>query len=167
MGVEDSHHGDKPNDSSAVFLFTLCTSAQFALFNDEAASIPSGNAIEFVSSKRMQSGFADMPGGGMNLEHAPVPAPGGGLTRTQSPVAQGIAGASIGLGFFSTIVFFWTPFSSFLSTTGLVLGLISLIRGVRGNRGENYALAGVAFCSVSLSITVTLTQLLRYLQWDY
>jgi hypothetical protein len=65
------------------------------------------------------------------------------------------------------IVFFWTPFSSFLSSVGLVLGLVSLVRGVRGYRGENFALAGTALCAVSLSITVTLTQALRYVQWDH
>jgi hypothetical protein len=105
----------------------------------------------------------------MTLEHAPhtTPAPAGPAVRVDSPIARGIAGASIGLGFFSTVVFFWTPFSSFLSTVGLILGLISLLRGVRGYRGENFALGGVALCATSLAITVTLTQTLRYLQWDF
>lgn len=103
----------------------------------------------------------------MFLEHAHTPTPvPAGTGRTDSPIARGIAGASIGMGFFSMIVFFWTPFSSFLSSVGLTLGLISLIRGVRGYRGENFALAGTALCAVSLSITVTLVQGLRYLQWD-
>ena len=103
------------------------------------------------------------------MEHASTPTatPDGNTVRVDSPIARGIAGASIGMGFFSTIVFFWTPFSSFLSSVGLVLGLISLARGVRGYRGENFALAGTAICATSLSITVTLTQLLRYVQWDY
>jgi hypothetical protein len=102
------------------------------------------------------------------LEHAPhsVPTTVGPAARVDSPIARGIAGASIGLGFFSIIVFFWTPFSSFLSTVGLTLGLISLCRGVRGYRGENFALVGTGLCALSLSITVTLTQVLRYLQWD-
>jgi hypothetical protein len=104
----------------------------------------------------------------MTLEHAPhsVPTTVGPAARVDSPIARGIAGASIGLGFFSIIVFFWTPFSSFLSTVGLTLGLISLCRGVRGYRGENFALVGTGLCALSLSITVTLTQVLRYLQWD-
>ncbi|HEV3385390.1 MAG TPA: hypothetical protein VG097_11295 [Gemmata sp.] len=109
-----------------------------------------------------------IPVEGCFLEHAHTPAPiTTGTTRTDSPIARGIAGASIGLGFFSMIVFFWTPFSSFLSTVGLILGLLSLARGVRGYRGENFALAGTALCATSLSITVTLTQVLRYLQWDF
>jgi hypothetical protein len=107
----------------------------------------------------------------MNMEHtsatATATAPGGSITRIDSPIARGIAAASIGLGFFSTIVFFWTPFSSFLSGVGLVLGLVSLARGVRGYRGENFALAGTALCAASLSVTVTLTQVLRYVQWDF
>ena len=101
------------------------------------------------------------------MEHAPTPTPAlTGTARTDSPIARGIAGASIGMGFFSMIVFFWTPFSSFLSTVGLTLGLISLLRGVRGYRGENFALVGTALCATSLSITITLTQVLRYLQWE-
>ena len=98
--------------------------------------------------------------------HPATPTPVVG-TRIDSPIARGMAGASIGLGFFSTIIFFWTPFASFLSSVGLVLGLISMIRGVRGYRGENFALAGTALCAASLSITVTLNQVLRYIQWDY
>ena len=77
-----------------------------------------------------------------------------------------MAAASIGLGYFSLVVFFWTPFSSILSTVGLTLGVVSLIRGARGPRGENYALSGSALCAISLSITVTLNWVLRYLQWD-
>ena len=104
----------------------------------------------------------------MTLEHAPHPVPTttGPATRVDSHIARGIAGASIGLGFFSIVVFFWTPFSSFLSAVGLTLGVISLLRGVRGYRGENFGLVGTGLCALSLSITVTLTQVLRYLQWE-
>ena len=84
-----------------------------------------------------------------------------------SPISRGLAGASIGLGFFSTIVFFWTPFSGLLAAVGMILGLICLIRGIPGGlRGENYALAGTALCAISLSFSLTLNQVLRYLQWD-
>jgi len=104
----------------------------------------------------------------MTLEHAPTPVTtgDGGATRVDSPIARGLGSASIGLGFFSTVIFFWTPFSSFLSSVGLVLGLIALCRGTRGYYGENFALAGTALCATSLSITITLNQVLRYLQWD-
>jgi hypothetical protein len=82
------------------------------------------------------------------------------------PIAGGVAGASIGLGFFSSIVFWWYPFGPILATVGLVLGLISLARGVRGPRGENFALAGTALCAASLTFSFTLNHVLRFLQWD-
>jgi hypothetical protein len=45
--------------------------------------------------------------------------------------------------------------------------LISLARGVKGGlRGENYAMVGTLLCAASLGISVTLNQLLRYMQWD-
>jgi hypothetical protein len=95
----------------------------------------------------------------------PTPAPTQS-DPTGSPVARGIASAPIGLGYFSMVVFWWTPFAGILATVGLVLGLISLARGVRGPRGENFALAGTALCAVSLTISLTLNQFLRYMQWD-
>ncbi len=101
------------------------------------------------------------------MEHAPTPVTTPTTTaRINSPIARGMAGASFGLGFFSSIIFFWTPFSSCLATVGLCLGLISLLRGVRGFRGENYGLGGTAMCAVSLTVTITLNQVLRYVQWD-
>jgi hypothetical protein len=94
-----------------------------------------------------------------------TPAPTG--TANDSYVARGLAAASVGLGFFSAVIFFWTPFTSLLSSVGLVLGLISLARGVKGGlRGENYAMVGTLLCAASLGITVTLNQALRYMQWD-
>jgi hypothetical protein len=77
-----------------------------------------------------------------------------------------MAGASIGLGFFSSIIFWWYPFGPILAVVGLTLGIISLIRGVRGPRGENFALAGAAICGMSLSFSFTLNHVLRFLQWD-
>lgn len=101
------------------------------------------------------------------MDHSPhttTPAvPGAKIVQ---PIAGGLAGASIGLGFFSSIVFFWYPFGPILAAVGLLLGLLTLYRGVRGPRGENFPLAGVALCAVSLSISITLNYVLRYLQWD-
>lgn len=104
------------------------------------------------------------------MDHHPPAAPAT-ATGTKSPndsyLARGIAGASVGLGFFSACVFWWTPFSGILSSVGLTLGLISLARGVKGGlRGENYAMVGTLLCATSLSITLTLNQGLRYVQWD-
>lgn len=105
------------------------------------------------------------------MEHAPAPAAPaatpGKPSANDSYIARGIAGASVGLGFFSAVVFFWTPFSSCLSAVGLMLGLISLARGVKGGlRGENYAMVGTLLCSASFGVSFTLVQVLRYLQWD-
>jgi hypothetical protein len=87
--------------------------------------------------------------------------------RNTSIILRGMAAASVGMGFFSMIVFWWTPFSGMLATVGLLLGLFCLIRGVKGGlRDENYALAGTAICATSLSIALTLNQALHYMIWD-
>lgn len=104
------------------------------------------------------------------MDH-PAPTSTAPANGTRSPndshVARGMAAASVGMGFFSAVVFFWTPFSSMLSGVGLALGLISVLRGVKGGlRGENYAMVGTLLCATSLSLTVTLSQGLRYMQWD-
>lgn len=84
-----------------------------------------------------------------------------------SVINRGMAGASCGMGFFSAVVFWWTPFAGCLAAVGLFLGVYCLARGVKGGlRGENYALAGAAMCAVSLSVALTLNQGLRYLMWD-
>ena len=104
------------------------------------------------------------------MEHPPA-APAQVATGVRSPndsyVARGIATASVGMGFFSACVFWWTPFGGILASVGLLLGLISLFRGVKGGlRGENYAMVGTLLCATSLGITLTLNQGLRYTQWD-
>lgn len=103
------------------------------------------------------------------MDHHPsAPAPvAGKRSPNDSYVARGMAGASVGMGFFSACVFWWTPFSGILSTVGLLLGLISLARGVKGGlRGENYAMVGTLLCATVLTIGLTLNQGLRYVQWD-
>ena len=104
------------------------------------------------------------------MDH-PAPTSPAPATGKPSPndcvVSRGMAAASVGMGFFSAVVFFWTPFSSILSAVGLLLGLICVLRGVKGGlRGENYAMVGTLLCAASLGLTVTLTQGLRYVQWD-
>lgn len=103
------------------------------------------------------------------MEHQPSSAPATTANRSpnDSVILRGMAGASCGMGFFSTIVFWWTPFAGCLAAVGLLLGLFCLIRGVKGGlRGENYALAGTAMCAVSLSVALTLNQALRYMIWE-
>ena len=85
----------------------------------------------------------------------------------ESPTQRGIAIASVSLGYFSLCVFWWFPFSPVLASVGLVAGLRSLIRGVKGGlHGENLALFGTSLCAISIGVTVTLNLALRYLQWD-
>ncbi len=98
--------------------------------------------------------------------HSPPPTTGP-RSANDSHIARGMAAASVGMGFFSAVVFFWTPFTSLLASVGLLLGVISVARGVKGGlRGENYAMVGTLLCAASLSISVTLNQALRYIQWD-
>lgn len=81
---------------------------------------------------------------------------------------RGIAVASISLGYFSMIVFFWHPFSTVLASVGFILALISLLRGVKGGlRGENLALIGLGLCSFSLFVVLTLNQALRFIMWEH
>ena len=105
------------------------------------------------------------------MEHptpTPTTVPAGSRSPNDSYVARGMAAASVGLGFFAGVVFWWTPFSGMLSGVGLVLGLISLFRGVKGGlRGENYAMVGTLLCATVFAIAITLNQALRYVQWDW
>ena len=100
------------------------------------------------------------------MEHPTQTTPTASATRIVSPIAGGMAGASIGIGFFSSIVFWWYPFGPILAAVGLILGLVSMARGVRGPRGENFPLIGVAICATSLAVSFTINHVLRFLQWD-
>jgi hypothetical protein len=81
---------------------------------------------------------------------------------------RGIAVASVALGFFSMIVFWWKPFGGMLAGVGLVLGLVSLAIGNRGGlRGENVALAGVGICSFTLSVVTAVYFALNFVQWGF
>lgn len=101
------------------------------------------------------------------MEHAPPPPPSSTRPAYTAPT-RGIAIASVALGFFSLIVFWWKPFGGFLASTGLVLGLVSLAVGNRGGlRGENYALAGVGICAFSLSVIAALYFGLGAVMWNY
>ena len=100
------------------------------------------------------------------MEHsstpAPVAAPG------YSATVRGIAIASVALGFFSMIVFWWKPFGGLLASVGLIFGLVSLaIRNKGGLRGENFALAGTAMCAFNLSIMTALYFALNIVQWGF
>jgi len=99
------------------------------------------------------------------MDHAPPPA--ADAPRHAAPI-RGIAVASVALGYFSLIVFFWKPFGMCLAAVGLALGLVSLAVGNRGGlRGENLALAGVGICAVSLGVTSAVYAGLGAVMWGY
>jgi hypothetical protein len=83
------------------------------------------------------------------------------------PVLRGASVASIGMGFFSLVVFWWYPFALILSSAGLAIALFCMFRKVRGIHGENLALIGATICGIVVSVIVTLTQLLHIVMWDH
>ena len=100
------------------------------------------------------------------MEHAPSPTPA--TTTGYSATVRGIAVASVALGFFSMIVFWWKPFGGMLASVGLILGLISLAIGNKGGlRGENYALAGTLMCAFNLSVMTAIYFALNFVQWGF
>ena len=101
------------------------------------------------------------------MDHRPTEAPPPATANRYTAPTNGLPVASVGMGFFSLIVFFWHPFSTVLASVGLLLGVISLAAGIRGGlRNENLALIGTLICGTSLGIVLTLNQFLRYVQWD-
>ncbi len=105
------------------------------------------------------------------MQHTPptsLPAATASGSPNDSYLARGLAAASVGLGFFSGVVFWWIPFSGMLAAVGFVLAVISLLRGVKGGlRGENYAAVGFFLCGAVFTIAIVLNQGLRYMQWDW
>jgi hypothetical protein len=98
----------------------------------------------------------------------PAPPPADTARPRFAASTRGIAVASVALGYFSLIVFFWKPFGMLLAAIGLLLGLVSLAIGNRGGlRGENLALAGVGICAFSLSVIVAINFGLGYVMWGY
>lgn len=100
------------------------------------------------------------------MDHAPAPA--SIPTQRFTASTRGVPVASVSLGYFSLIVFFWKPFGMCLAAVGLTLGLISLAIGNKGGlRGENLALAGVGICAFSLSVTSAIYVGLGAVMWHY
>jgi len=89
------------------------------------------------------------------------------LINREFPPVNGVAVASVGLGFFSMLVFWWFPFGLILSTAGLVIGSSCLALKIRGGRnGENFALIGTVLCSISFSTIITLIVLMPFFTWQ-
>lgn len=86
--------------------------------------------------------------------------------RRTTPPMNGVAVASVSLGFFSLVVFWWYPFGLILSSVGLLIGISCLALRIRGGlRGENLALIGTTLCAISFTVILTLTQALHYMVW--
>jgi hypothetical protein len=69
---------------------------------------------------------------------------------------RGLATWSFAIGIWTCLVFWWYPYSFFAACCGLVIGLVSLVKGWRGGLDrENLALAGVAMCLVAIGTTLT------------
>jgi hypothetical protein len=97
----------------------------------------------------------------------PTPAPPTGHSVYAAPT-RGFAVASVGLGFFSMIVFWWKPFGLCLAAVGFILGILSLVfRNWGGLRGENLALAGTLICAFTLSLTLAIYMALGFVQWGF
>ena len=83
------------------------------------------------------------------------------------PPIRGIAVASISLGFFGLLVFWWFPFGLLLSICGLACGLTGLVLGIRGGRdGENLALVGTLISGAAFGLIVTLYRGIHVLLQD-
>lgn len=101
------------------------------------------------------------------MDHPHTDSPPPATANPYTAPTNGIAVASVSLGFFSLVVFFWHPFSTVLAAVGFTLGVASLVAGIKGGlRNENLALVGTLICGTSLGIVLTLNQFLRYVQWD-
>lgn len=72
---------------------------------------------------------------------APMPQENPALTGT---TARGIATASLCFACWGNLVFWWYPYGLFLGVLAVILGMVTLVMGIRaGLRRENLALGGV------------------------
>ena len=84
--------------------------------------------------------------------------------RETTPL-RGMAVVSVSFGFWSLVVFWWFPYSMVISSAGSAMGLFTLAIGVRGRNGENFPLLGAALCTISLTVILTITQVLHLMIW--
>jgi hypothetical protein len=79
--------------------------------------------------------------------------PTASLTPSHWTTRRAMAMWSFCIGLWSTLVFWWYPYSIFVATVGLVLGSLSILMGWKAGRdGENYAIGGVLLCSNTVGL---------------
>lgn len=79
------------------------------------------------------------------------------------PVRRGIITASVGIGFWSMLVFWWYPYSVFIATVGLVLGLIARVSGWRAESyGANLASVGVVLNLITLGTAAAAYRVMQF-----
>jgi hypothetical protein len=85
---------------------------------------------------------------------AVAPAPMNDLSNATT--RRGIAMASFCLGFWSLAVFWWYPYSLFIATFALIMGVVGTVLGWKGGKdGEPFALYGIGFSLVTLGTVAT------------
>jgi hypothetical protein len=92
-----------------------------------------------------------------------TPAPAAPETSVYQPVRRGIAAASLCIGFWSLLVFWWYPYSIFIATVGLVLGLAARVSGWRVEaHGANLAFLGVVLNLLTIGTALTAYRVMQF-----
>jgi hypothetical protein len=77
---------------------------------------------------------------------------------------RGLAVASFGMSFFANVVFWWIPFGFLLGAAATMLGVLSIILGVRTRaRGLYYALGGIALSANAATLALLTSKLSHWL----
>ncbi len=93
----------------------------------------------------------------------PTPVTPPNWTPITATTKRGFATASLALGVWGMLVFWWYPLGLFLAATGLLLGLISVALGIRaGKQGEHLAAWGVVFSSVGIGLALGVYRFVQY-----
>ena len=75
------------------------------------------------------------------------------ITPSHWTTRRAMAMWSFCIGLWSTMVFWWYPYSVFVATVGLILGSLSIVMGWRaGRNGEHFAIGGVLLCMNTLGL---------------
>lgn len=76
-------------------------------------------------------------------------------TSVLQTTRRGVAAASFSIGLWSSLVFWWYPYSLFIATVGLVLGIYARLTGVRvESHGSNLAVLGIVLNLVTLGSAI-------------